>query len=559
MPFPFVVTCLDCGHRLAYDPRRQDCPNCGGSWLEARYELAGRGPEFLQSVRTHPHDLWRYRQALPLTRFDPAVSLGEGWTPLLPAPNLGDMLGLEHLYIKDERQSPTASFKDRQAAVTVAVLKEAGISEAVVASTGNVAISFAAYCARAGIHLTAFLTSLVPAEKMHEAALYGTHVIKVTGTYDLAKQLAAEFALARGLYLDRGTRSIASVEGLKTLAFEIAEQLGEAAAAAGLASPGFPWLAPDWYVQSVSGGVGPLGMLKGFDDLRAMGLVQGMPALAVVQAAGCAPMAQAWGAGTERAEPVESPATHITTLSTGDPGRAYTLLRSRMLDGPDGVMESVSDEEAFRSLRIVAQTEGISMEPAAGVAFAGLFKLVHSGRILPHQVVVVNCSGHTLPVEKSMLGEGWVEDVRLADRRLPDSPQEGLLAALALLDRRKVNSVLVVDDHADARLLIRRILQAHGSFTVREAASGPEALALARRDLPDLLILDLMMPEMDGFRFLDHWKRAPETARVPVIVVTAKELTPKERKSLEGHIARLMMKGDFVGDDLLEEITRAIE
>ena len=104
------------------------------------------------------------------------------------------MLGLAHLYIKDERQSPTASFKDRQAAVTVAALKEAGITEAVVASTGNVAMSYAAYCARAGITLWAFLTSLVPSAKMREVAIYGTQVVKVTGTYDQAKQLASEFA-----------------------------------------------------------------------------------------------------------------------------------------------------------------------------------------------------------------------------------------------------------------------------------------------------------------------------------------------------------------------------
>ncbi len=152
--------------------------------------------------------------------------MGEGGTPLFPASNLGMMLGLNHLYIKDERQGPTASFKDRQAAVTMAALKEAGVTEAVVASTGNVAIAYSAYGARAGIKIWAFLTSLVPAAKMHEVALYGTQVVKVTSTYDQAKHLAAEFARKQGLYLDRSARSMLNVEAMKTMAYEIAEQLG---------------------------------------------------------------------------------------------------------------------------------------------------------------------------------------------------------------------------------------------------------------------------------------------------------------------------------------------
>ncbi len=148
------------------------------------------------------------------------LSTWERGTPLIHAQNLGLMLGLPRLYIKDERQGPTGSFKDRQAALSIAAMKEAGITEAVLASTGNVAIAYSAYAARAGIKLWAFLTSLVPAEKMREVALYGTQVVKVTASYDQAKQLAAEFARQRGLYLERGSRSIPSVEAMKTISFE---------------------------------------------------------------------------------------------------------------------------------------------------------------------------------------------------------------------------------------------------------------------------------------------------------------------------------------------------
>ena len=173
------------------------------------------------------------------------------------------MLGCPNIFIKDERQGPTTSFKDRQAAVTIAALKEAGITEMVAASTGNVAISYSAYAARAGIKLWAFVTSLVPALKMREIALYGSQVLKVTGTYDQVKQIAAEFADQRGLYLDRGARTITSIEAMKTIAYEIAEQLTEE-----LGPPEDPdalWRIPNWYVQSISGGMGPIGVSKGFE------------------------------------------------------------------------------------------------------------------------------------------------------------------------------------------------------------------------------------------------------------------------------------------------------
>jgi threonine synthase len=555
----FEIECLDCGYRAPYHPTSLECPRCGSQWREARYDLEAISSTLPALAAKRPFNLWRCQELLPVRSVSPDLSLGEGGTPLLPGHNLGTMIGLPHVYIKDERQGPTASFKDRQAAVTVAALKEAGLTEAVVASTGNVAIAYAAYCARAGIKLWAFLTSLVPATKMREVAIYGTQVVKVTGTYDQAKRLAGEFAHQRGLYLDRGTRSIAAVESMKTIAFEIAEQLGTLGIPA--ARPGQPattWRAPDWYFQAVSGGLGPVGVLKGFQELATMGLVQRIPSIAGIQTAGCAPMAEAWRQGAASATPVASPRTHITTLSTGDPGRTYTLLRQRLLEGPGGLFESVTDEDAFRAMHIVAKTEGISLEPAAAVAFAGLIKLARSGRITPDQLIVVNCSGHSMPVEENLLGGNWVRDIDLSGLALPDTPQEGLLAALAELEQARIQQILIVDDDEATRRLIRRILHAHGQFGVQEASSGEEALAVSRRSLPHLVILDLMMPDMDGFTVLDRLKDQPETRNVPVIVVTAKDLTPEERKRLEGRIARLMTKGDTMDEDLLREIGRVL-
>ncbi len=548
------IVCLDCGAAFAFHPSIAACPRCGNTWHRARYDYRQAADHLQRELPRRPFDLWRYRELLPISSPEAAVARGEGGTPLLPAPNLGQMVGMRHVYIKDETRGPTGSVKDRQAAVAVAALREHGIRETVIASTGNVAIAYSAYCARAGIRLWAFLTSLVPADKMNEVALYGTHVVKVTGTYDQAKRLAAEFAQAHGLVVERGARSIPAVESMKTLAFEIAEQMAVAMGGDAAATPS--WRAPDWYVQAVSGGIGPLGVLKGFDELRQMGWLDRRPRMGLIQVAGCAPMVEAWRRRSRTAEPVTIPATHISTLGTGDPGRAYTLLHDRMLED-GGLLESVSDEDAFRALRIVAKTEGLSVEPAAGAAFAGFLHLARSGAFRPDDVVVINASGHTLPVEREMAGPALLQDVELAEAAT-DSPREGVLAALERLDIRQTREILIVEDDGDSRRLLRQILRAQGDFVVRDVESGGEALAESLRNPPDLILLDLMMPEMDGFAVLAQLKEQEATAHIPVIVVTAKGLTAPEKRQLEGRIAHLVLKGDIEGQDLPGEIRRTL-
>jgi threonine synthase len=538
---------------MPYHPTSTSCPKCSSQWREAEYdyELIGKSLPALLGKRSS--SLWRYRELLPVREPNPSLSLGEGGTPLIRAVNLGMMLGCPNIFIKDERQGPTSSFKDRQAAVTIAALKEAGITEMVAASTGNVAISYSAYASRAGMKLWAFVTSLVPAVKMREIALYGSQVIKITGSYDQCKQVASEFARQRRLYQDMGARTITSIEAMKTIAFEIAEQL---TALQGAPENGTLWKTPDWYVQAISGGMGPLGVYKGFREMKQMGWAERIPAFAPIQAEGCAPMVASWKKGLEKAEPVKSPKTRIETLATGDPGRTYEFLRD-YVNSTSGAFESVSDEDAYRAMHVLAKMEGISAEPAAGVAFAGLFKLIRAGVIKPSDTVVVNCTGHTMSADPSILGENWSRDVKFPSPE--DTPQEGLLAALTQVAPERFPKIVIVEDTDEARRLIRRILQSQGNFTILEAVNGREGLALIQRELPDLVILDLMMPEMDGFSVIEALRSKQETATIPVIVATAKELTVSEKNRLGGQIQSLMQKGDFLNDEFLDEVKSLIK
>ena len=558
MASEFIVECIECGQQAPFSAQAQVCPCCGSSWREARYDYKKIANTLLPLLATRPFDLWRYHELLPVRSPNFDLSMGEGGTPLIRATNLGMMLGCSNIYIKDERQGPTSSFKDRQAAVSIATLKEAGISEFVVASTGNVAISYSAYAARASIKLWAFLTSLVPAAKMREVAIYGTQVIKVTGSYDQAKLVSAQFAKQKGILMDTGARSISCIEAMKTISFEIAEQLAGILGPAQPSSNGrsAPLRAPDWYIQAVSGAMGPIGVLKGFQELKQMGWIDHIPKIASIQTEGCAPMVHAWKQNKEIAAPVQSPHTLIATLATGDPGRTYTVLRQKMLDASGGTFESVTDEEAYRAMHFVAKMEGLSIEPAAAVAFAGLVKLVRAGVIKPSETVVVNCTGHTMPVEHSILGEGWSRDIVLspASAGMEEVVEEGLLAALSKVAIDRFPRIAIVDDNPDVRRLIRRILQSQGDYTLFEATNGREAIELAHKEHPNLMILDLMMPEMDGFSVLEKIQSSPDTADIPVIVVTAKELTPAEKEQLHGHVQKLMQKGDFMNDDLSDEV-----
>ena len=220
-------------------------------------------------------------------------------------------------------------------------------------------------------------------------------------------------------------------------------------------------------------------------------------------------------------------------------------------------------------MRVMAQLEGISMEPAAAVACAGLVKLVQDQVIKPHETVVVNASGHTFPIEKQILESEIVkrhtrvqnidgEAVAIMEPDVTPIRQEGLINALKRLDE-KVQSVAIIEDEPDARLLLRRILQYERKYKIYEAADGASGMALIQSKKPDLVLLDLMMPEVDGFTVLDTMKANEQLRDIPVIVITAKDLTSQDHQRLSGRIESLLQKGEFMEDQLVESISDVLK
>jgi threonine synthase len=548
MAFPKQLQCNACGNQQPFVSFKElKCQACGSDWVDACYDYAAFKRALMAGLPGRPADLWRYHDVLPISETSTASEafsnnlISAGGTPMLHSVKYAKLFHMDQLYIKDERYGPTSSFKDRQAAVAVAAMLDNGINECVIASTGNAAVAYAAACARAGIKLWVFMTSLVPQDKLREAALFGAEVIRVSGNYDQTKQIASDFAQRRGLQLDRGARSLPAREAFKTIAYEIIENLG--------------WRVPDWYLQAVSGGLGPIGVYRGFQELYEMGLIDRVPKLGVLQVEGCSPMVKAFKAGSSVATPV-LPETRIAILSTGDPGQGYTMIW-KLVEKYGGYMEAVTDQEAFQSMHTLAKTEGMAVEPATAVAFAGFEKMVRNGMISPEEMVVINGTGHTFPVEKHVLGEEWGLDVHLSDDQSP-APREGLIAALNSLDE-KATTVLLIDDNPNDALLIRRLLEARKNYRVFHALDGVEGIKIARQRLPDLIISDLTMPNMDGFQVIEELRADERTRHIPVIVVSARDITTIEREMLNRHVEAHYQKGSLSIREFVDQVVGVIE
>lgn len=543
------VVCLECGETLSPRADHRKCPACGSAWLDARYNLQGVADLWRTGVLTgRESTLWRYRELLPIAGPNPEITMGEGGTALPRLYSYERQFNHNPIYVKDERKNPTNSFKDRQAAVSVTWMRSMGITECVLASTGNAAVAYAAYCARAGIRLWLFMTNAAPMEKLREVALYGAEVVRVSGTYDEAKHLSVQFAQRRGIYLDAGAKSIPSKDSMKTLAYEIAEGLGL------IQYPNQPakFVAPDWYIQAVSGGIGPLGVMKGFGELYQMGFIDRLPKLGIIQAAGCAPMVTAYAQNAEKATPV-APKTLIHVLATGDPGPAYGMLRQSVLQN-GGTFRAIEDGETFRAMRHVASRAGLSVEPAAAVAFAGLEALLSDGTIAPDEIVVINASGHTMTAESHILGDQYDRYILSLDAAPNTAQMDVELETL----QEQITTIVVIDDNPHDRKLIRRLLQTYKQYRVYEAADGEEGLRVVRDRQPDLIVADLTMPQLDGVELVRALKSDPKISHIPVVVVSAKTVTQQEKTVLKRHTESIWLKGDFDTRALVDHIVSTL-
>jgi threonine synthase len=372
------LECAACGK--TYEARRLHnlCTECGKPLL-VRYDLGAAARTLTrESLRGRRADLWRYAEVLPVEHAENIVSLGEGWTPLLTAGRLGASLGLSRLYIKDESQNPTQSFKARGMAAAVSMAKELGARKLAVPSAGNAAGALAAYAARAGLEAHIFMPSDTPRANVVECEQTGAHVTLMEGLITDCGAEVARRKEAEGWFDVSTLKEPYRVEGKKTLGYELAEQLD--------------WELPDVVVYPTGGGTGLVGMWKAFAEMEAMGWIGSKrPRMVSVQARGCAPIVRAFEEGKRFAAEFEDAATVASGLRVPKAVGDFLILDALRESG--GTAVAVSDAELLAAVREIGSAEGLFVAPEGAACLPALRQLVARGEVREGDSVVLFNTG----------------------------------------------------------------------------------------------------------------------------------------------------------------------
>ena len=361
------------------------CDECFGP-LDVKYDFPSVSKDtFSGREKTY----WRYFELLPIEQKSNIVSIDAGMTPLTKAEKLGEKLGLKNLYIKNDSVNPTFSFKDRPAGIAVSKAKEFGMSSVGCASTGNLASATAAHAAKGGFPCHIFAPSDIEMAKIAQALSYGANYIAVDGTYDDANRIAAQIGDSKGIGIVNINMRSYYVEGSKTLAYEVAEQLD--------------WNVPDQLIVPVGSGAMLNAICKGFEELQSVSLLDDVSNMHMIAAQphGCAPVVDAFKNKSNEVIPVEQPNTVAKSLAIGDPGDGRYVLKR--LQQYNGFAEESNDKEIIDAILLLAKTEGIFTEPAGGVSVAVLQKMVEQGKIDANDKVVCYVTGNGLKATEAIM------------------------------------------------------------------------------------------------------------------------------------------------------------
>lgn len=348
--------------------------------LWVRYDLEAVGAAVTRNdLLTRPPTLWRYRELLPLPFDYEPVTLGEGMSPLLSTPRLGKSLGVADLWIKDESQLPTGSFKSRGLCMAISMARRFDITRVAIPTAGNAGGAMAAYAARAGMEAYVFMPKDTPVINQLECALAGAKVFLVEGLINDCGGIVKRGREPLGWFDCSTLKEPYRIEGKKTMGLELAEQ--------------FDWKLPDVIVYPTGGGTGLIGMWKAFQELRTLGWLDSekMPRMMSVQSDGCAPIARAFDAGERFATPWEHAATCASGLRV--PGAVGDFMILDAVRESGGCAVAVPEEKIKVAMQQAVSCEGVAVCPEAAACVLGVEQLVADGRIHPQDRVVIFNTG----------------------------------------------------------------------------------------------------------------------------------------------------------------------
>lgn len=352
-----------------------------GRPIWVRYHLDKIGDAITPAeIAKRPSSLWRYRELLPLPPDVEAVTLGEGMTPLLPCTRLGKQLGLSQLFVKDESQLPTGSFKSRGMTTAISLAKWLGVKRVALPTAGNAGGAAAAYAARAGLECFVFMPQDTPVVNQFEAHLYGAKAFRVNGLINDCGKIVKDGAEKMGWFDLSTLKEPYRLEGKKTMGLEIAEQLN--------------WTLPDVILYPTGGGTGLIGMWKAFHELKQLGWLRDtsrFPRLISCQAEGCAPIVRAFEKGERFAELFPNAKTVASGLRVPVAIGDFMILDAIRESGGKAV--AGSEPLIGEWMRRASSAEGISICPETAVCFDILQRMVASGEVKPDERIVVFNTG----------------------------------------------------------------------------------------------------------------------------------------------------------------------
>lgn len=374
-------THLECSHcHACYDADQliRVCHECGYPLL-ARYDLQKAASELdREEFKQRPVGLWRWHELLPVRDVTYRVTLGEGSKPVLKLNNLGAMLGLNHLYLKDEGQNPTGSFKALGLCVAVSRAKELGATELVIPTAGNAGGALAAYAARAGLKAHVYMPIDAPLINIMEVQISGADLKLVNGLINDAGREAAAAAKEGGWFDVSTLKEPYRVEGKKIMGYELARAFG--------------WDLPEVIIYPTGGGTGLIGMWKAFDEMQQLGWIGSKrPRMVAVQSEGCAPIVKAFHDGADEAEPWANAATLAAGLRV--PVAIGSRLMLRALHDSHGTAVTVTDNHIKESQSLLAAREGIFAAMEGAATISALEKLVKDKWLHPDERILVFNTG----------------------------------------------------------------------------------------------------------------------------------------------------------------------
>jgi len=375
------LECIACGEKYGEDEIIYSCRRCG-DLLEVKYDYEVLKERLKESDwRSLPLSVWRYKPLMPVRETSKIVSLNEGGTGLHQCKRLAKLLGVKRLYVKNEGENPTGSFKDRGMTVGVTKALELEMKMVICASTGNTSASLAAYAAKAGLECIVLIPSgKIAYGKLTQAIIHGAKVVQIKGNFDQALKIVLELSERhRKVYLLNSVNPF-RIEGQKSLAYEICDQL-----------EGEP---PDKVIVPVGNAGNITAIWKGFSEFYKLNLISKLPQMIGIQAEGAAPIARAVKEGSNIIVPVDHPETVASAIRIGAPLSWKKAIRA--IRESKGTAETVTDQEILEAQRMLARHEGLFAEPASASSIAGLKKLLGLKRIDKNETIVCVVTGHGL-------------------------------------------------------------------------------------------------------------------------------------------------------------------